>query len=114
MASLSDILTAALNLVQAVNNASKTYLNVNGIKSVANIQTATVISTTSGRMCNISVLATDGTHGGTIYDTNNAADLSRPIYTIPETVGEFFVNWPISYGILVVPGAGMTVSASYS
>ncbi|MDE2105633.1 MAG: hypothetical protein KGL39_50870, partial [Patescibacteria group bacterium] len=63
MASLSDILTTAKNVVTAINNVSQTYLNVNGTKRVAKISTTTVVSTAQGRLATLSI-TTGGSASG--------------------------------------------------
>lgn len=111
--SISDILTAIKNIVTALNNASQTYLNVNGTLNAPNIGVATVVKTASGRIATISVLKA-GTTPGTVYDGASLTDLSKPLGVIPNTVGVFSVNIPASFGILVTPGTGQTVTVGYS
>jgi hypothetical protein len=116
MDNLTTIISVGQNIAQAISNLAQTYLNVNGNNSVTGITAATLVSTKPGRMCMCSVIAADGVlaDAGLIYDANSTLDLSRPIFNIPPTPGDFFVNFPVAYGILVVPGPGMTVSVSYS
>lgn len=107
--SLADILTAAKNLVSAVNGAAQIYQNVQGVASLSNITTSTAVTSKGGRLATVSV-TTAGSASGTIYD----GATNRPIYVIPMTVGAFFVNIPVSYGILVAPGTGQVVTVTYS
>jgi hypothetical protein len=111
--SLSDLLTAIKNVVTALNNASQTYLNINGLQNNANITSATVVKSSSGRLAMISVIA-GGSSNGTIYDATSTASTSTPIFTIPDTPGVFFANLPVTNGIVVVPGSGQVVTISYS
>lgn len=111
--SLSDLLTTIKNVVTALNNAAQTYLNINGLQNNANITTATVVKTTSGRLAMVSVIA-GGSANGTIYDAINTTSTSTPIFTIPDTPGVFFANLPVTNGIVVVPGSGQIVTVSYS
>jgi len=112
MASLSDILTVAQNLVQAVSGVAQTYLNVQGSQTQATITAATLVRVGAGRLAMVSV--TTAGAAGAIYDTNDAALTNNKIYTIPPSLGVVFVNLPVSYGIVVAPGAAQVVSVSYS
>ena len=113
MASLDDMLTTAKNIVTAINGVSQTYLNVNGSRISTTITAATLLKTGSGRVAMVSIIV-GGSGSGTIYDTNNATLTNNPIFTIPDTPGIIFINLPVVNGIVVVPGAGQTVSVSYS
>ena len=48
MSSLSDILTAAKNIVTALNQLGQTYLSVEGAQQLADITTATLVMTGQG------------------------------------------------------------------
>jgi hypothetical protein len=120
MANLSDILTTAQNIASAINGIAQTYLNVQGIKNTAGITAAKLVSVVSAapnppnaRLARVSVIVA-GSVAGTIYDANNVTATTNPIYVIPMTVGVFEVNFPLSFGLVVVPGTGQTVSVSYS
>ena len=112
MSSLTDILTATKNLVSSVNDLGQTYLAVQGKQSSTNIQSATLVSSSSGRLASISVLVAGS--AGTIYDSNTTTNLNNKLCVIPATVGVQFVNLPVGLGILVVPGSGQIVTISYS
>jgi hypothetical protein len=112
MASLDDILTATKNVVSAINNASKSYLAVNGQQGYPGISTPTTASKAAGRLAQVSVV-TAGSTPGTIYDSNSAGT-TKPIYAVPNTIGSFFINIPVLYGIYVVPGTGQVIAISYS
>jgi hypothetical protein len=112
-ASLSDILTAIKNLVEAVNNASQAYRNVNGISTKEAITVPTVVKTSPGRIAAISVIIA-GSAPGTVYDSSQVSVPTAPLYVIPNTVGVFVVNLPTDTGLLVVPGSGQTVTVSWS
>jgi len=113
MASLNDILSAAQNIVSSINNAAKTYLNVNGVANAAGLTTATVVKSSAGRVCSINVIVA-GAAVGYVYDATSASSTSNPLFTIPMTAGVFVVNIATSYGIVVAPGSGQTVTVSYS
>lgn len=112
MASLSDILTTAKNVVTAINGVSQTYLAVQGNQISSDITAATLLKKGSGRVAMVSVIV--GGSNGYIYDAPVSAATSNPIYVIPNTIGVVFVNLPVVNGIVVAPGAGQTVSVSYS
>lgn len=111
--SLADLLTTAQNLVQAVNNAATTYLNVQGKQTASNISVATLVKPVAGRVAVVSI-TTAGSAVGHIYDTNQVAATTPTVYAIPNTIGVHFVNLPTSFGIVVVPGSGQVVTVSYS
>lgn len=113
MASLDAILTAAQNLVQAVNTAAQVFAQVNGTKGTAGIGANTYVEQGPGRLCRVSIISA-GTTSGYIYDAQSITDLTRPLWLIPMTPGLIEVNIPTVYGILVVPGAGQVVSVGYS
>ena len=72
MSSLSDILTAAKNIVTAINNAAQSYTNVQGAQSLAGITSATVVKAAAGRVVVVSVVVA-GSGAGAIYDANGAS-----------------------------------------
>lgn len=111
--SASDLLTAFKNIVLALNNAATTYLNVQGQLNAPNIGASTLVKTGSGRIASVSVI-TAGTAPGTAFDGNSLTSITRPVYVIPNTVGVFVVNLPLSFGLLVNPGPGQQVTVSYS
>jgi hypothetical protein len=113
MTTLTDLQTTAQLLTQAVNQLGKTYSNIEGTATVAAISSPTVVKSSAGRVCNVSV-TTAGSASGMIYDATLASNLVRPIWTIAPSVGLVRVNLPTSYGIVVVPGTGQTLSVSYS
>jgi hypothetical protein len=112
-ASLSDILTVAKNIVQAINTLAQGYLNVQGAQNFAGITVPTVIKTSSGRVAVISVVVA-GSAPGMVYDAATLGVTTKPLCVIPNTAGPFVVNLPTSFGLLVVPGSGQTVSGSFS
>lgn len=113
MASLTDILTSAQNIVTAINNVATRYLNVQGITNAAGLTSATLVQSGPGRVATVSVIVA-GSATGKIYDAALASATTNPIYVIPETVGVVFVNIPVQFGIVVAPGSGQTVTVSYS
>ena len=80
-----------------------------------NITSPTVIKTGVGRVARVSVIVAGSTNG-TINDvaTTGGAAAANQLYTIVDTVGNYVVDMPVSTGLVVVPGTGMTVAVSYS
>jgi hypothetical protein len=111
--SLSDILTAAKNIVTALNNQAQTTLSINGLQTVSNISAATLVKSSGGRLATVSVVVA-GSAPGAIYDSNNITVKSSQLFSVPNTLGVTFVNMPTTNGIVVAPGPGQTVSVSYS
>lgn len=111
-ASLTDILTVAKSLAIAINALSQNYLNVQGAQNFAGLTAATVVKTSSGRVAVISVIV--GGSAGMVYDSAVTGVTTKPLYVIPTTAGVYVVNLPASFGITIAPGAGQTVSGSFS
>jgi hypothetical protein len=111
--SISDILTALKNLVEAVNNASRAYLNVNGVSTQEAISAATLVKGSPGRVAGVSV-TTAGSAAGAIYDSSAVGTLTNKLWVIPNTVGFYSVPLPTNYGLVVVPGTGQVVAVSWS
>ncbi len=110
----TDILTTLKNLVNAINGAAQAYLNVNGTQTAAEISATTLLSQGAGRLATVCILA-GGSSNGAIYDTNSPTNLTRQLFTIPNTLGTIHVNLAYSYGLLVVPGTGgIVVTVGYS
>lgn len=112
-ASLSDLLTVARQLVQALNNASQTYVGIQGAKTTENISAATSLMVGAGRVCTVNVIVA-GSAPGAVYDANHATDTTNKIHVILNIVGIVVVNMPVSFGITVTPGTGQVVAVSWS
>ncbi len=113
MASLTDILTTAQNIVRAISAIGTTYLQVQGTLVSNGISAATLVSTGQGRLVRVSVI-TAGTTVGIAYDANVATANTKPIFTIRNVVGVTDVNIPTNNGIVIAPGTGQVVTVSYS
>lgn len=111
--SFGDILSTAKNIVVAINGLAQTYLNVNGVSNAAGLTATTLVKTTSGRLCTVSVIVS-GAAVGKIYDASSASVTTNPVYTIPTAVGVYVVNLGMLYGVVVAPGTGQTVTIGYS
>jgi type II secretory pathway pseudopilin PulG len=115
-ASLSDLLSAAKNIAQAINDAARAYVGVQGSQVSNSVSASTQIVHGAGRLANINVIVA-GTGAGVIYDTIDAGNSNNPnhrLAAIPMTVGSFFINTSFNDGLLVVPGTGQTVTVTYS
>lgn len=110
---LTDLLTAAKDIVTGINSLAQNYLNVQGAATLTNITTLKQARGGAGRLCTVSV-TTAGSAAGVIYDSPNSSTTSNPVYTIPMTVGVYVVNLPMNFGILVAPGTGQAVTVSFS
>jgi hypothetical protein len=113
MASLSDLLTTAKNIASAINGVAQTYVAVQGARIRQTITATAVVSNAAGRLAMVTV-TTAGSTAGVIYDADATGITARPIYIIPNTIGVVFVNLPVAYGIVVVPGTSQVVTVSYS
>jgi len=113
MSSLTDMLTAAKNIVTAVNALTQSYLSVQGSQNLANISTATLVQQGSGRIASVSV-TTAGSAVGKIYDAALSTATTNLIWSIPNTVEITVVNFPLRFGLVVVPGTDQVVTVSYS
>ncbi len=81
------------------------------------ISAPTVLTNPNGRtgcLCRVSVL-TAGTTPGAAYDaaTLGAAAPANQIMVIPNTIGTIEVDWPCLAGIVITPGTGQVISASF-
>ena len=117
-ASLTDILTAIKNAVTALNNATQTYLAINGASISTAISAPKVVKASEGRVVNVSVVV-NGSGVGGIYDASQLGVTTRPLWVIPESAASdgdpYDVNLPVGYGLLVIPGpGGQVVTVSYS
>lgn len=101
------------NIAQSIYGLQQAYTNVNGAQNVADITTPTLVSSKGGRLCKVSIIVA-GSSNGAIYDNTDLSSTLRQIYVIPQTLGLVNVNWPVGYGIVVVPGTGQQVAVSWS
>jgi hypothetical protein len=114
MSSLSDILTAAKNVVTAISQLGQTYLKIQGTAKSDTITAPTLVYSGQCRLASISVITSSGSVNGMVYDSSNVSSLTSPMAIIEHPVGIKVINMPVNNGILVVPGAGMSVVVSYS
>jgi|SRR6478609_7768217 len=112
-ASLDEILTAAKNIVTAINNASRQYLIIAGAQIYEKITAPTLVVTGHGRLCVVSVY-TAGTTVGMAYDATVTTDTTKPLCSIPMAVGVYRIDLPFDFGLVIVPGTGHGITVSYS
>jgi hypothetical protein len=115
-ASLTDLLSAAKNIAQAINDAARAYVGVQGSQVSNSVAAQTQIVSGAGRVCMMNVIVA-GTTAGRIYDTADASSTNNVVHilaAIPMTTGSYFVNMPFNDGLLITPGTSQTVTVSYS
>lgn len=86
-----------------------------GLFSALDITAAVLLKAGApGRLMRVSVIVA-GSAAGTVNDvaTTGAAGTANQFGTIPATVGTYIFNWPCFVGMVVVPGSGQTLAASY-
>lgn len=113
LGSSGDSQSTFQNISQGIFALQQTYINVNGAQNLADITTPTLVSAKGGRLCKVSIIVA-GSGNGAIYDNTDITSTLRQIWVIPQTLGLMNVNWPVGYGITVVPGTGQTVAVSWS
>lgn len=121
MSNITDLVTVAKNGVVAINDLTAAlnsfrdiYASSVGDKTYLGISDSSLISTTSGRLVNVSVSVAAA--GGTVHDAASVAtaDASNVIFPIPNQIGITQVNVPFFNGLVVKPASSSTVSLTYS
>lgn len=121
MAGTDDLVTVQKNgvvavntLVQALTDFQKIYESFVGTTTKNGIDANELISTGSGRLVNVSIIAAAA--GGTIHDVSTVVDAStdNTIFVIPNATGVAPVNFPYSKGLVIKPAAGSVICISYS
>lgn len=112
-ASLSDLLSAAKNLVIAINNLAQNYLNIQGVACTAPLNTTTLVKASAGRCVAVSVIIAGDTTGY-VVNSNSISSLSARLCVIQNTVGIQLINLPAGQGIVFQPGTNMYAVVSYS
>ena len=95
-------------------------LGLAGSKSLLNITTPTLVSTTTAasyaaRRVGRVVVVVAGTVPGSVNDaaTIAGAAVVNQVFSIPNAVGNYLVDFPMIAGIVVTPSTGQSVSVSY-
>lgn len=84
-----------------------------GTKTFFNIAANTLVKTGAGRVAKVSVLVA-GSAGG-VYDaaTIVGGTSANQIAVIPAVVGVYEIDFPVSNGIVLKPGASQVLAISY-
>lgn len=116
MSSLTDILTAAKNLVQAVNSVGQFIARGQGNLTSTTITGTTLICTGNGYLVSASVTVAGSTPGH-IYNssTTGAAAAANMLMTInpSEGTGVVLAGIPFSLGLIATPGTGQSLNVTY-
>ena len=95
-------------------------LGLSGSKSALNLTAATLVSTTNAasyvaRRVGRVVVTVAGTAVGSVNDaaTVAGAAVANQVFSIPNAVGNYLIDFPMIAGIVVTPGTGQTVAISY-
>ena len=91
-----------------------------GTKSSLNITSAILLDATGiseytpRRVSHVHVLVA-GSTPGSVNDANSIANAATAnlVYSIPNVVGIYLVDFPMMNGIVVTPGTGQTLAVSY-
>ena len=117
-ASLSDILTSAINLTQALNGVYNTLTNIYGaeygIISTGQLSASTLIKPGRSRVAGISVVA--GAAVSYLHDIGTAggAGTGNRIYEISATHGFYPVSLIFDTGLVFAPGASVAATIFYT
>ena len=115
-ASLTDLLSAAKNIAQAINDAARAYVGVQGSQVSNSVSVPTQIVVGAGRIAMMQVIFA-GSTAGALYDSADGASANNPkhmLATIPMVAGGYFINMPFNSGLIIATGTGQTVAVSYS
>lgn len=114
-ASLDDILTAAKNLVVAVNGVATQIARGQGQVTSDTVEADTLIFRGSGRLVNL-VVIDGGSADGMIYDANSVGTAANPgrMFVIPQTEGRYEVGQAFTAGLVITVGTGQKVNVTYS
>jgi len=84
-----------------------------GTKTFFNITANTLVKAGAGRVAKVSVLVAGV--AGAVYDAATIAGgtAANEIAVIPAVVGVYDIDFPVSNGIVLKPGAGQTLAISY-
>ena len=114
MANIDDLLTTTKNAVVAINNLSQTYKYFHGQKTAPIVTASTLVAAGSGYIVNFVVTVAGA--AGTINNsaTTAGAGASNVLFVTPATVGVYAVGARFTNGLVVIPGAGQSVTVTYS
>lgn len=114
MASLDDLLTAAKNIVTAINGVNVTVRASIGTLTSPTLITDTVISTSPGRLVNFAVTIT-GSGNGSLHNASTVATATADnlLVIVPQTLGVVPVGQAFSVGLVYKSGTGQSANVTY-
>lgn len=89
-------------------------ITAQGTKTFFNISANTLVKATAGRLAKVSVIVA-GDAAGTVHDSASiaGAGTANALAIIPNTVGVYNIDMPVSNGIVVKTGTNQVVMVSY-
>lgn len=89
-------------------------ITAHGTKTFFNISANTLVKATAGRLAKVSVIVA-GDAAGTVHDSASisGAGTANALAIIPNTVGVYNIDMPVSNGIVVKTGTNQVVMVSY-
>ena len=114
MASLDDLLTAAKNIVTAINGVNVTFRASIGTLTSPTLITDSVIATGSGRLVNFAVTIT-GSGNGAIHNASTVATATAAnlLMIVPQTLGFVQVGQAFTAGLVYKRGTGQSANVTY-
>jgi hypothetical protein len=88
-----------------------------GGSSALNVTSATNLFSGVGAVYRVVVAVTAAAASSIIDSTGTTATAANTILTIPASTTQgtvYTLNWPVSAGLSIVPGSGVTLSVAYS
>lgn len=113
-ASLDDLLTAAKNIVVALNNIQQTLEENNAQYTSDTVTSTTLVIAGTGKIINFCVTVA-GSANGTINDsaTTGGAAAANVLVATPNTIGVTECDLMFTDGIVIAPGTGQSVNVTY-
>jgi len=95
-------------------NQGGALITAQGTKTFFNVTADTLVKAKSGRVAKVSVIVA-GSVAGSVNDaaTIGGAATANEIAVIPNTVGVYNIDFPVSNGIVIKAGTGNTIAVSY-
>lgn len=89
-------------------------ITATSVATALNVSANTLVKAGAGRIAKVNV-TTAGSAAGTINDSDTVANAAAAnlIFSIPNTVGSYSIEFPVFLGLVVKPGTGQIVSVSY-
>jgi hypothetical protein len=114
MASLDDLLTAAKNIVTAINGVNVTVRASIGTLTSPTLITDTVITTSPGRLVNFAVTIT-GSGNGALHNASTVATATAAnlLVIVPQTLGVVPVGQAFTVGLVYKRGTGQSANVTY-